>query len=81
MDKIGPYQIAETIHRGPQPLYRARGKDGKDIALKAVAVANLGEEGRILPSTAAKLKDGSAMQAGQRVPRDHLIEITRQVPI
>jgi hypothetical protein len=44
-------------------------------------LANLGEEGRILPGTAAKLKDGSAMQAGQCVPRDYLIEITRQVPI
>jgi len=46
VDKIGPYQIVETVHRGPQPLYRARGKDGKDVALKAVAVANLSDEAR-----------------------------------
>jgi len=46
MDKIGPYEILETVHRGPQPLYRARGKDGKEVALKAVAVASLSEEAR-----------------------------------
>jgi len=28
MDKIGPYQILETLHRGPQPLYKAKTKDG-----------------------------------------------------
>src|SRR5215471_18219619 len=46
MDKIGPYQILESVHRGPQPLYRAKSKDGKEVALKAVAVANLSEEAR-----------------------------------
>ena len=46
MDKIGPYQIVESVHRGPQPLYRARTKDGKEFALKAVAVENLSDEAR-----------------------------------
>ena len=46
MEKIGPYQIIETVHRGPQPLFRARGKDGKDVALKAVPVASLNDESR-----------------------------------
>ena len=46
MDKIGPYQILEIVHRGQQPLYRAKGKDGKEVALKAVAVAGLSEESR-----------------------------------
>lgn len=46
MDKIGPYQILETVHRGPQPLYRAKGEDGKEVALKAIAVANLSDEAR-----------------------------------
>ena len=45
-DKIGPYQIVEIIHRGPQPLFRARAKDGHEVALKAVPVANLTPETR-----------------------------------
>jgi serine/threonine-protein kinase len=46
MDKIGPYQIVEVIHRGPQPLFRARGKDGHEVAIKAVPVAELTPETR-----------------------------------
>jgi len=46
MDKIGPYQILEAVHRGAQPLYRAKGKDGKEVAIKTVAVAGLSEESR-----------------------------------
>ena len=46
MDKIGPYQILETVHRGPQPLFRAKGKDGTEVALKAVPVAELNAEAR-----------------------------------
>jgi serine/threonine-protein kinase len=46
MDKIGPFQIVEIIHRGPQPLFRARGKEGKEVAIKAVSVAGLTEEMR-----------------------------------
>jgi serine/threonine-protein kinase len=46
MNNIGPYQIVEILHRGPQPLYRARSKDGKDVALKAVAVDGLSDEAR-----------------------------------
>src|ERR1041385_1997554 len=46
MDKIGPYEILETVHRGPQPLYRAKAKDGKEVALKSVKVESLNEEAR-----------------------------------
>ena len=46
MDKIGPFQILETLHRGPQPLFRARGKDGQEVAVKAIPVANLTPEMR-----------------------------------
>jgi len=46
MDKIGPFQIVEIIHRGPQPLFRARAKDGHEVAIKAVPVANLTPETR-----------------------------------
>ena len=46
MDKIGPYQILEAVHRGAQPLYRSKGKDGKEVAIKTVAAAGLSEEVR-----------------------------------
>ncbi|HEY1494072.1 MAG TPA: protein kinase [Candidatus Solibacter sp.] len=46
MDKIGPFQLLETIHVGAQPLFRARGKDGKEVAVKAIPVANLTDEMR-----------------------------------
>ena len=46
IEKIGPFQILETIHRGPQPLFRARGKDGKELAIKAIPVAGLSDEVR-----------------------------------
>src|SRR4051794_9414441 len=46
MEKIGPFQLLETIHRGSQPLFRARAKDGKEVAVKAIPVANLTPEMR-----------------------------------
>src|SRR6266542_6462643 len=46
MDKIGPFQLLETIHRGSQPLFRARGKDGQEVAVKAIPVENLTPEMR-----------------------------------
>src|SRR3954469_466648 len=46
MDKIGPYQILETLHRGPQPLYKAKTKDGPVVALKGTPVAGLTPEAR-----------------------------------
>ncbi len=46
MDKIGPFELVETIHRGSQPLFRARGKGGQEIAIKAIPVANLTPEMR-----------------------------------
>jgi serine/threonine-protein kinase len=46
MDKIGTYQILEILHRGPQPLYRAKAKDGREVAVKAIPVAGLPAETR-----------------------------------
>jgi serine/threonine protein kinase len=46
IEKIGQYQILEILHSGAQPLYRAKGKDGKDVALKAIQVAGLTPEMR-----------------------------------
>jgi serine/threonine protein kinase len=46
MDRIGQFQILETIRGGSQPLFRARGADGKEVAIKAVAVVNLTPEKR-----------------------------------
>src|SRR3954465_1564302 len=46
MDKIGPYQILETVHRGPQPLYRVKAADGRVLALKAAPVADSTPESR-----------------------------------
>jgi serine/threonine-protein kinase len=46
MDKIGAYQILETLRAGPQPLYKAKAVDGRVVALKAVPVASLSAESR-----------------------------------
>ena len=46
MNKIGNYQILETVHRGPQPLYRATDAAGKTVALKVIPAAGLNEESR-----------------------------------
>jgi hypothetical protein len=46
MDKIGPYQIVDVLRSGPQSLYRAKAADGRLVALKTVAVANLTPETR-----------------------------------
>src|SRR4051794_32293401 len=46
MDKIGPYQILETLHRGPQPLYRVKAADGRVLAMKAAPVADSTPESR-----------------------------------
>ena len=46
MDKIGPYQILEVLHRGPQPLYRAKAADGRIVALKAAPSAAASAESR-----------------------------------
>jgi serine/threonine-protein kinase len=46
MDKIGPYQILETLHRGPQPLFKVKAADGRLLAVKAIPVAGLSEEAR-----------------------------------
>ena len=46
MTKIGPFEIIDVIHRGPQQLFRARMKDGREVAIKAVPVVELNEETR-----------------------------------
>ena len=46
MNKIGNYQILETVHRGPQPLYKATDAAGKTVALKVIPAAGLNEESR-----------------------------------
>ena len=46
MDKIGTYQILEVLHRGPQPLYRAKAADGRIVALKAAPTADANAESR-----------------------------------
>jgi eukaryotic-like serine/threonine-protein kinase len=46
MDKIGQYQILETLHRGPQPLYKVKAADGRVLALKAAPVADATPETR-----------------------------------
>jgi eukaryotic-like serine/threonine-protein kinase len=46
MDKIGPYQILETLHRGPQPLFKVKAADGRVLALKAAPTADATPETR-----------------------------------
>src|SRR5215831_15645008 len=46
MNKIGNYQILETVHRGPQPLYKATDAAGKTVALKVIPASGLNEESR-----------------------------------
>ncbi len=46
MDKIGPYQIIETIHQGPQPLFKVKAADGRVLAVKAIPVDGLSAEAR-----------------------------------
>lgn len=46
MDKIGTYQILEILHRGAQPLYRAKAKDGREVAIKAIPAAGIAPETR-----------------------------------
>jgi serine/threonine-protein kinase len=46
MDKLGAYQILDTLHRGAQPLFKAKAKDGQLVALKALPVDALSEEMR-----------------------------------
>jgi serine/threonine protein kinase len=46
MDKIGPYEILETLHLGSQPLYRAKAADGRVVAVKTIPVKGLSDEMR-----------------------------------
>ena len=46
MPTIGPYEVLETIHRGPRPLYKVRAPDGRLLALKTASAAGLNAEMR-----------------------------------
>ena len=46
MTKIGPYEILDTLHSGPRPLYKVKAVDGRILALKSVAVEGLSDEMR-----------------------------------
>ena len=46
MDKIGSYEILETLHLGSQPLYRAKAADGRIVAVKTTPVTGLTPEMR-----------------------------------
>ena len=46
MDKIGQYEILETLHMGAQPLYRAKAPDGRIVAVKTTPVKSLTPESR-----------------------------------
>jgi serine/threonine protein kinase len=46
MPTIGPYEVLETIHRGPRPLYKVRASDGRLLALKTAPAAGLTAEMR-----------------------------------
>jgi eukaryotic-like serine/threonine-protein kinase len=46
MDKIGSFEILETLHLGAQPLYRAKAADGRIVAVKTTPVTGLTPEMR-----------------------------------
>jgi serine/threonine-protein kinase len=46
MTKIGPYEILDTLHSGPRPLYKVRASDGRLLALKSISAEGLSEEMR-----------------------------------
>jgi len=46
MEKIGPYEIVETLQAGAKPLYRARTADGRRIVLKTLPLEDMSEEVR-----------------------------------
>jgi serine/threonine-protein kinase len=45
-NKIGPYKVLKVLNKGARPLYCAEGPDGRQVAIKAVAVAGLNPEDR-----------------------------------
>ena len=46
MTKIGPYEVLETLHSGPRPLYKVKAADGRVLALKCISVEGLSDEMR-----------------------------------
>jgi serine/threonine-protein kinase len=44
--KIGTYEIVDTLRGGPRPVYRARSSSGAMVALKTAPVQELDEDGR-----------------------------------
>jgi serine/threonine protein kinase len=45
-NKIGPYKVLKLLNKGTRPLYCAEAPDGRQVAIKAVAVAGLSPEDR-----------------------------------
>jgi serine/threonine protein kinase len=46
MQKVGPYQVLETIYNGPRPLYKVKAPDGRVLALKTAPLESLSAEMR-----------------------------------
>src|SRR5215475_12443054 len=46
MNKVGKYEILETLHMGAQPLYRGKAPDGRVVAVKTIPVEGLSSEMR-----------------------------------
>ena len=46
MQKIGVYQLIESLYSGPRPLYKAKAPDGRVLALKTAPVSSLTPEMR-----------------------------------
>jgi serine/threonine-protein kinase len=46
MQKIGAYQVVESLYAGPRPLFKVKAADGRILALKTAPVASLSPEMR-----------------------------------
>lgn len=44
--KIGVYEILDALRAGPRPLYRAKGPDGRILALKTISAQGITEDAR-----------------------------------
>jgi serine/threonine-protein kinase len=46
MDKIGAYQVLESLYAGPRPLYKVKAADGRVLVLKTAPTSSLSAEMR-----------------------------------
>ena len=44
MQKVGTYEVLETLYSGPRPLYKVKAADGRILALKTAPVSGLSPE-------------------------------------